>query len=296
MLKQRTDLPTKSLKRYHNLQKGYEGEVAFHQFLSKNLDSECIVLYDLLLDSNLSAFQIDCIIIQQREIWYVEVKNISGDFILRDGALINLTSGKEINNPLHQIQRGTRLLNELQIKHGYHFPIKSYVVFVHSEFALYHLQQKHPIVLPNQIRRFIHGINKNHSTLTTKHHKFAHKLYSIQTSPHYPDQIPSYDFNSIQKGTDCLHCKSPLNNSIMARKKLICHECGFAESQESIVVRSVITFQTLFPERRITTNNIVRWCDGLFSKFKIRNILFQFFEPTGNKKNMHFIVPDRYKQ
>lgn len=293
MLKQRMNLPVESLNRYHNLQKGFEGEVTFHQFLSKNLDSECIVLYDLLLDSNLSEFQIDCIIIQQREIWYVEVKNISGDFILKDDALISLATGKELNNPLHQINRGTRLLKELQTKHGYRFPVRSYVVFVHSEFALYHLQQKHPIVLPNQIHRFIHNINKTHSTLTPAHHKLAETLCSIQIPPHHPDQIPSYDFNSIKKGIDCLHCKSPLSNSKMSRKRITCHECGFSESHESIVLRSVITFHTLFPKTRITTKNIVDWCDGMFSKFKTRNILYQFFRPVGIKKNMHFLIPSR---
>src|SRR5699024_12468236 len=92
MLKQRMNLPVESMNRYHNLQKGFEGEVTFNQFLSKNLDSECIVLFDLLLDSNLYDFQIDCIIIHQRDFWYVMVIYINCDFILKYYVLISLVS------------------------------------------------------------------------------------------------------------------------------------------------------------------------------------------------------------
>lgn len=291
ILKKRMTLPRDALKFYYALEKGYEGEMKFHRLLKEHLASDCIVLYDLLLDSNSSEFQIDCIIIQQRTVWHLEVKNFEGDYILKDNAFYNLATDKEINNPLHQIERGKRLMSELLEKHGYEFPIKSYAIFVNPEFSLYQLPPKLPIVLPGQNRRFIHRIHNTRSKLSSAHHKLAHKLFSLQTSRSLSDRLPDYEFDSLGKGVQCLRCSGFLSVSGFHGRKLECAACGFSESRASAVLRSIVEFSILFPERRITTDVICKWCGGVFSKYKIRNILFQYLRPAGSQTNKYFVFP-----
>lgn len=290
VLRKRMTLSQDSLTFYRNLQKGYEGEIKFHKLLKKYVVSDCIVLYDLLLDCNDSLFQLDCIIIQQRNISHIEVKNYEGDFMLKDNMLYTCATEKEINNPLGQTERERRLLNELQKKHGYEFPVSSYVVFVNEEFALYLLQPKLPLILPNQIHRFINNkINNTHSKLSSTHYELAHKLLSLRVSKPLSDRLPKYEFEQLRKGIHCLYCDGFLTTGDFHGRKLVCDTCRCMESRESAVLRSVDEYSILFPESKITTNTIWKWCDRILSKFKIRKILFQFLQPVGSQKQMYFV-------
>lgn len=291
ILTDRMTLTPDSSNFYYTLQKGYDGEVNFHKHLKKYLTSDCIVLYDLLLDKRETLFQLDCIIIQQRSIWHIEVKNFEGDYILKDNRLYTLPNEKEISNPLNQIERGKRLLNESLEKHGYTFPINPYVVFIHPHFALYQLQTKLPIIIPGQINRFINTINNTHSKITSSHYKLAHTLFSLRHSKSLSSRLPKYEFEQLRKGIRCLHCDGYLTGGDFHKKKLNCDVCGVAESRESAVLRSVDEYSILFPENKITTNIIWNWCGEIISKYKIRRILFQFFQPVDKKKEMHFISP-----
>src|SRR5690625_5398454 len=66
-LNPRTKLSTSDLRTYEILQKGYLGERKFYHLLKELLSSDCIVLFDLLLTSNGTTFQIDCILIFRSE-------------------------------------------------------------------------------------------------------------------------------------------------------------------------------------------------------------------------------------
>jgi len=291
ILTDRMDIPSDSTKRHYNLQKGYEGEVKFHTALKENLSSDCLVLYDLCLDEKGSNFQTDCIIIKQRKIYYIEVKNFVGDYMIEDNTLYNLTSKKEVNNPISQMKRGKRLLEELLGKHGFNFPIKPYTIFIHSEFALYQLPTTLPLVLPNQIHRFINNINNTHSKLSSVHYKLAQRLLSVQNPSSSSNQVPEYEFEQLKKGIRCLHCDGYLVDGDFHRRILSCNLCGCPESRESAIIRSVDEYSILFPERKITTNAIWSWCGEVISKYKIRNVLFQFLKPIGEKNRLYFNSP-----
>src|SRR5699024_7602533 len=125
-----------------------------------------------------SVLQLDCIIIQQREIQHLEIKNFEGDFQLKDNALHIIKTDKEIKNPLNQLERGKFLLKQFLHDLGYNLPLKSYVVFVNPEFTIYQDKPKHPIVHPSQIFRFIKMLNNTPSKLTKTHYKLAHTLFS----------------------------------------------------------------------------------------------------------------------
>lgn len=277
------------LKLFHTLQKGYEGEVRFYKLLKQHLTSECIVLYDLLLDRNDSLFQLDCIILQQHDIWHLEVKNYEGDFMVKDNTFYGLATEKEIHNPLHQIDRGKRLLKELLEKHGYAFPVKPYVVFVHPEFALYDLQPDLSIILPGQIRRFIYRINQTRSKLSSTQRELARILISLQASISLSDRLPVYDFDALKKGIPCLRCNGYLEISDFHGRALVCDSCGVKESRESAVVRNIDAFRTLFPGKKVTTKAIWAWCGGVISTYKIRKVLLQYFSPVGVKNHLHFV-------
>lgn len=120
----RMDLLPRDQKNLNNLKKGYEGELKFFHLLEKELTSKCIRLYDLLLESNQTEFQIDNLLIYQNVIYMNEVKYYGGDFFLRNDKWYVAASEKEIRNPILQLQRSEYLLRQLLQQMGVHLKIE----------------------------------------------------------------------------------------------------------------------------------------------------------------------------
>lgn len=111
ILNRRMGLSAEEHQRYLNLEKGFKGEVQF-DLLTEKLQSECLILNDLLLEVNNSKFQIDTTIIFQETIYPFEVKNYEGDFIFKPDRLERIP-GKDYKNPLDQLKRTKFLLRQL---------------------------------------------------------------------------------------------------------------------------------------------------------------------------------------
>lgn len=264
-------------KYYLNKEKGYEGEVKF-DLLTEKLESERIILNDLLLEVNNTKFQIDTVIIFQDRIELCEVKNYEWDYVYKNDRLYTL-SEKEVPNPLDQLKRCESLFRQLLQNFRINIPIEGWLVFINPEFTLYNAPQNQSIIFPTQINRFMKKLNSKPSKLNSMHNKLAEQLISFhQIEAPNPQRLPYYDFDQPQKGICCASCHS-LSTSVRGTK-LICDECGAIEKVESAVIRSVKEIKLLFPELKITTKIIHEWCGIIPSKTKIYRIL---------KKNMKSI-------
>lgn len=284
-LKKRMSLPADNLKTLHRLEKGYEGEARFWKLMKAYLTSDCIVLYDLLHESNETKFQLDCTIIQQREIWHLEIKNFEGDFQLKDNALYSLNTKKEVKSPLNQLERSKFLFNQLLENNSHHFPINSHIIFVHPEFAIYQHQPNQLIVHPAQMIRFIKMLNSKPSKLSSYHYKLAHKLFSTQHQEDPYKRLPPYKMSQMNKGIYCLNCAELL---VAQGNRVKCESCHYHESKQSAVMRSVLEFNLLFPRHKMTTNIIWKWCGGVYSRYQLRKILYRYLKPVGSTNGVHF--------
>lgn len=127
-LDKRMFLPDQEKSYFLNLKKGFEGEVMF-DLLTENLQSECLVLNDLLLKNNKTTFQIDTLIIFSNKVYLYEVKNLEGDYYYESDKILKFPK-IEITNPLYQLRRCETLLKQLIISLGYNLPIEGIVVFI----------------------------------------------------------------------------------------------------------------------------------------------------------------------
>lgn len=285
ILRDRMRLPAASVRRLRNLEKGFTGEVRFSELLKAQLGSDCIVLYDLLLERDGDTFQIDCVVIQQRDVWHLEVKNYEGDFQLRDRALYSLTSENEIKNPLNQLDRGRFLLNQLLDRLGYSLSLQSHVVFVHPQFTLFQSKPLKEIIHPTQIQRFLHSVSNKHSQLTSGHRELADSLFHAQKVETLGRGLPEYAWEDLQKGVRCLECDGFMCGGGL---RIHCAACGYTEGRESAVVRSVLEFHMLFPDEKITTRRIWEWCAFDRSERTMKRILNQYLFAAGERRHQHF--------
>ncbi|TWE02638.1 nuclease-like protein [Neobacillus bataviensis] len=287
ILNNRMDLTSEQEKYYLYKEKGFEGEVQF-DLLTEQLQSDCLILNDLLLEINNTFFQIDTLILFQEIIYLFEVKNYEGDYCYRKERFETI-SGKEIKNSLDQLNRSTSLLRQLLQKFGYHLTIEAYVVFINPEFFLYQAPTDKPIIYPAQLPQLMRKLNNEPSKLTNRITKIADKLISLHQvkSPYSNTKISTYDYQEFLKGFTCSKCRSFLCS--VTSGKLVCADCGQVEGVESAVLRCVGEIKLLFPDKRITTNCVYEWCGVVESKKQINRILIKWFSRIGHGRFSYYV-------
>jgi hypothetical protein len=277
----RMELTEDEQKYYLNLEKGYEGEVLF-DLLTEQLQCDCLILNDLLLVFNNSLFQIDTLIIYQDVLYLIDVKNFEGNYIYTPD-YFKTPLGTETKNPVHQITRSKSLLHQLLKQYGYNISVEVKLVFVNSKFTLYQTPLDQPIIHPTQLNQFMKKLNSKPSRLKHLHQKLAEKLVSLhQTDSTYLNKLPKYEYSQLRKGVSCGRCRS--FSVFFKSYKIVCSDCGYEEKTISAVLRCGEELKLLFPERKITTNEIHEWCGGIVCKKRIRKILLSSYKVRGSNK------------
>ncbi|MCM3665112.1 NERD domain-containing protein [Mesobacillus subterraneus] len=283
-LQPRMELEEKDGQYLWTLEKGYEGEVQFDQWFTKHR-VESLIINDLLLEVNGTLFQIDSFVITQDRLHLFEVKNLEGDYYL-DGEKFKTVAGKETKNPLHQLSRAESLLKQLLKELGFYIPLEPHLVFINPEFALLQAPLKSPIILPNQLNRFMSNMNRVSSKLTSKHTKLAEVLLSLHIKKSPFTKIPGYDFDMLRKGVICSFCGEFVES--FGQKRFVCSHCGRGDSIESLVLQSLNSFQILFPDRKVTTTAIYEWSNGDLPKKSIRRVLKNNLLVSGECKSTYY--------
>jgi len=274
---------------FFNLAKGFEGEVAFDEW-TLPLTDKYLILNDLLLESNSTTFQIDSLLISQKMIYLFEVKNFEGDYYVEGEKWFSM-SGSEINSPLFQMKRCETLLKSYLHRLKINVPIKSYLVFINPEFALYEAPRNEPIIFLSQMKRLIEKFHRQSDYLGNRHNALANQLVNDHLKSNRFSKIPVYDFSLLEKGILCSSCQGSLMKAFNGRN-LICPGCGCMEKTESAVLRAVQEYKLLFPDRQVTTQAIQEWCGVVESRKTIREILNRHFTRIGRTQQTHYIEKD----
>jgi hypothetical protein len=153
------------------------------------------------------------------------------------------------------------------------------VVFLNPEFTLYQTPLNIPFIFPTQINKYLTKLNTTPSKLNPKHKMLADKLISLHITDSLFKMLPTYDYDILQKGITCAKCTS-FSVAIEGRK-CVCKECWHEEVVTGAILRSAKEYKLLFPNRRITTNEMYNWCIAIDSKRRISKILQRNFKRVG---------------
>lgn len=283
ILDPRMKLPEEDKRNFLYLKKGFEGEMKFDS-LTEKLESDCLILNDLLLELNKSKFQIDSLLIQDK-LYLFDVKNLEGDYYYENGEFY-YQAGKLTNNPIAQLQRCESLLLQLLQKYGFKLPVESRLVFINPEFTLYQAPKNKPIVHPTQVNALMKKLNSWTGKVNGKHKKLADLLVSMhQVESPYP-RVPRYEYKGLRKGVICFSCPSFFLT--VNGRKIVCDDCGCAESIDAAILRCVKELKLLFPDLKITTSVVFDWCGGGITENSIRRILHQNFKVLGSGRWLYF--------
>ncbi|WLR56283.1 nuclease-related domain-containing protein [Mesobacillus subterraneus] len=277
VLNRRMDLTEKEKQYYFNLKKGFEGEVMFDGYL-RQIFIQSYILNDLLFEQNHSHFQIDSLMISQILTYLFEVKYFEGEYYF-DGDQFKTIKGKEVKNPLLQLERNESLLRQFFNSIGFKVPIEAYLVFVNPDFTLYQAPLNRRIILPTNLNRFIHKMNNQKSTLNSQHSRLSEKLLSSHLTKSPFTKIPAFEYSQLRKGVFCHSCGTVMEE--YSGVILTCKKCGKHENTKEVLLRSIEELQILYPTKKISTNTIYEWCGEIFPKLKIQQLLKENFIMSG---------------
>jgi len=272
-------------KQYHfHLEKGYEGEIIFDVMLDR-LENENLILSDLLFEVNNTMFQIDSLLITRDTLFLFEVKNYEGDYYY-DSDLFKTMAGTEIKDPLLQLKKSESLLRQMVKNLGFHFTLEAYIIFINPEFALFQAPLNQPIILPNQLNRFMKKLNNKPSKLDSQHTRLAEKLMTLHKTDSGFSRVPKYEYEQLQKGIICPSCKEVYTE--YKQKKFTCVHCHAKESIENALMRTVEEYRLLSPERKITTSAIYEWCNRVLPAKMIRRLLTNNLHSIGEFNTRYY--------
>lgn len=286
LLDARSALAEKDASYYLKQKKGYEGELMFDAWTDK-LQSDCLVLNDLLLEFNNTTFQIDTLIVAPERLYPFEVKNLYGDhsYDAKDNRIIRLPD-VDVTNPLLQMGRNESLLRNTLHTLGHSSPIESTAVFINPEFTMFNAPPTKPILYHSQLNRFFKKFDARTSKLNKHHYKVAEQLVSLHKEESRYSNVPAYEYSGLRKALFCRWCAAPL--VAVEGHYCVCGACGGKELVDAAVMRNAWEYKVLFPSRKITTNDIFEWCGEAVPKRSIRRVLMKNFTMKGTHQWAYF--------
>ncbi|WP_282035387.1 nuclease-related domain-containing protein [Metabacillus indicus] len=289
-LNARKNLNAEEAAHHLNLEKGFEGEKQFEAWLKLH-QGNGIILSDLLLETNQTTYQIDSLYLSPQKIYLFEVKNFEGDYHLDKDKWLSPVK-KEVKNPLLQLSRNETLFRILLQEHHFQLPIEAILVFINPHFHLYQASSSHPIIFHSQLDRFAKTLKKNSATpLKAIHSKLAKKLLALHQEESRFERLPGYEYEELEKGVGCRFCG--VLYASFANPNFRCSNCKTAEAYVPAILRAIEEYQFLFPQRKMTVEEIWEWCHIVKSKKTIRKILNTHFLQTGIGKATHYVPREK---
>lgn len=264
--------------------KGYEGEVSFDTQLQK-LDKDFILLNDLLLTINGTTCQVDTMVLTAGKVFSFEIKNYAGDYYVDKENRLFTLAGKEVLNPIIQLKRTETLLRQVLAQEIPQMDIASYVIFIHPTFTLYQAPLNEPMIFPTQVASFLQSFLDN-PTVTNAERTLAKKLLSMHQTDNPFYNRPDYTYECLRKGIYCDACGS--YKRTYRRSFSICSSCHHKECNAQIVLKACKNYKILFPDQKLKTDAIYRWCDRQISKRTIRRIIKANYKQIGTTSATHY--------
>lgn len=278
-LANRMNLSKEDRNKYANWVKGYDGEVKF-DFITEQLKCESLVLNDLYLIVRGKNFQLDTLVITAKCLFVYEVKNFEGEYYYENEKLYFERTKKEVFDPQYQIKNAESALRQLVDQMGYNWNIKKLVVFINNDFTLFQAPRDSGIVLPGMLKSHFSMVNGISGRLNQNHYRFAEEIKPMHMEDFSLHNVPYYENELLKKGVTCFYCGSFIEY-FTKNRSCICKYCSKEEVISQTVIRHAQEYIRLFPEQKITTAAICKWCDNQLSTCRIRYIFNQHLTAKG---------------
>lgn len=277
ILNQRTMLSDEDRKNLNKYQMGHVGELQFDSVVEM---LACPVVHlkdyrfqldgygarDKKVGNEPAEVQIDNIIITDDQLYTFEIKNYQYDMEYYADGPWRFAGGKEIVNPMNQVDSHRNVLTSLMKDFNMQFNLSANLVFIHPEQTIYNLPNHPNIYTRSNLNKRLKYLSKPNRY---DYSRFVEMLDTRRIFKSAYDSDANVTFEELAGGVFCADCANSRLRR-MHRDKFVCDECGEFSTQVDILKQLVKELQTLNSSWQLSSNKIAKYSGNTFSSATVR--------------------------
>lgn len=270
-LNARSVLSNDERKKYDYLKKGYVGECEYDQILD-NVGHENLFVYrDIYLKINDVITQYDTLLINDDGVVVNEVKNYSGDYLYKTGNWYK-SNYQLSEDPIIQVKRAANKIIKISKPNTQSINVNNKVVFVNDDFFLESDDDRiwNQICVRSNLRRYLRSMKRGQLGKKSSFHVENINNYIVE-EPYFKSEI---NFERLKLGLYCSQCGS--FNLDKKRFHFKCNKCGYLESSENYLLRTMSEFKFLFYKQPMTKSALMKLVDNQISSSVMEKGLKKF--------------------
>ncbi|WP_017548074.1 nuclease-related domain-containing protein [Salinicoccus carnicancri] len=289
----RAELDRKESADLRRHRSGYSGECEYDAVLDAVGHDNLFVFRDIWLRIGGGEVQFDALIVADNVLAVNEIKNYSGNYSYENG--VWRVRGQQISeDPVSQLSRAAGKLVKLRNESGFPFDIEKEIVFINPYFIFGGGEggdsdgaggSRH-FIMRNRLKQYFRSLGNHTSGRSAK--VLSEEIAGRIIADPYP--VPETDYGRLRLGVNCFRCGS--FDVEMKRFVSICRGCGYAETVERLVVRTVVDFAVLFPGEEVTKKKISDFLDGSVDLQRVQRLMKKYFPIVPNSSRTHYRIAD----
>lgn len=272
------------------LEAGAAGERKVLEFIKEFGEEHWVILHNIWM--NLTGEQeYDIILITRHACYIFEVKNYSHLFSI-ENSICKINGHFMDKHIVTQTVRCKKNLKQILQNVPGKFKVHGVLVFIgeHSRIQIEDPINDIDIVLKNELRDYIQMIaqeEKAHSTSYIDSSKIIETLERFSINNPYPAQPNPYDkICSLRKGIHCGFCH---NLNIKISKNKISCVCGYIESKEEAVIRTICEYGALNFTSALKKKELKIFMNNQVSDHYLRKVLDTHFIKVSNFSHTYYV-------
>lgn len=273
---------------FHRLKAGKEGEDLLVDYLKRYGCEDWFIGRNLWMDYY-GRFESDVFLFTRRGHYIFEVKNYEGQFVYRDGNCW-LNNWKLSTNCVSQVRRAVTNFEGMCKEAGLACKPKGVLAMVGRDSWARIEDEVRDITVLNhgQLMAFVKRL-KQEDERGGKRVDFKglldiFKQYQIE-NPFRPEMVSSEEFARLRKGICCGRCGK---FSVEIGRWFVKCACGFEESRESAIVRTICDYGVINYQLDLKTQEVLAFFGGDISRGNLITILQKHFEAVDRNRYSYY--------
>ncbi|UUX34691.1 nuclease-related domain-containing protein [Fundicoccus culcitae] len=258
---------------------GFEGEEEAYGLLSLYKNPEWRLLRDLRYVLQAGEIQVDLLLITQLGWLVFEVKNYDAEYRYVDGVW-SVNGTVKMKDDFKQLKRMLDIFAGVHRSCGSGGELSGKLLFINESDSVDIEGVDASLYLKRaKLKRFIQGLSNECQHLFVDDSSMdydAEWLLARSVEDPRRKSLTQERYSKLKKGVYCDSCKS--FNTKFQRYHLKCHECGYSESSEKAILRTICAYGVLFPFRALKTSEVLTLFGGQVKYVRVKTVLMKFFE------------------
>lgn len=293
IMSQRYELTGENQRHLEKMQSGYQGEVQFEKIVSEVLPNKMLLLTDLAFEMRYGETQIDALLISNNAIRMFEVKNLLSQYQYHDG--VWTTNGWKLSRDYFtQMKRAGEILEALLDEMGIRTEVETKLVFIQEEDTVQISDSRaEGLYLKRwQIKKYFKELEKETYGAKWRPEEVAVKLMKRASRRKFPKVRPvDVDKTQIYRGIVCCGCGGHKIDVGTERYHVVCRSCGYRESKEKAVLRTLCDLAILDYDQPLTRRTLNYYQDTKGIHNTIRHVLKKYFKVHSCGRTANYINP-----